>query len=308
MREGFYIGPLMVHYYGVLIMLGVLAAAWLATREIERYGHDPETIWDLLPWILIAGIVGARIWHILTPPDSMQAIGITTKYYLTHPIHAISIWRGGLGIPGGVIGGALALYLYTRKNKMNFLTWADAIAPGLALAQAIGRWGNFVNQELYGAPSDLPWAIFIEPAYRIAGYKDVATYHPLFLYESIWNILTMVLLLWIARKFVSKLKPGYIFQFYLILYPIARFLLEFLRLDASSVAGINANQTLMAIIALSSLAILIIRERKGGKSVKDIIEENQMQEQSEEDEEDSEAAPLNDSQNISEESSQTVDN
>ena len=213
MREGFYIGPLMVHYYGVLIMLGVLAAAWLGTREMKRYGYDPELIWDMLPWVLVAGIIGARIWHILTPPDSMQAYGITTMYYLTHPIHAISIWRGGLGIPGGVIGGALALYFYTRRNKWSFLIWADAIAPGLALAQAIGRWGNFVNQELYGAPSDLPWAIFIEPAYRIAGYKDIATYHPLFLYESIWNVLTMVLLLWAARKFVNILKPGLYFIF-----------------------------------------------------------------------------------------------
>lgn len=259
MRVGFSIGPLFVHYYGVIIMLGVLAAAWLATREAKRRGVDPELIWDMLPWLLIAGIIGARIWHILTPPASMVAVGITTQYYLTHPLDAIAIWNGGLGIPGAVMGGVIALIIYARSKKTNFWLFADIIAPGLALAQAIGRWGNFVNQELYGAPTNLPWAIFIEPAYRLPEYKDVAYYHPMFLYESLWNLLLMALLLVIGRKFAAKLKTGDIFLMYLVGYPLARFMLEFIRLDPSNVGGINANQTLMAVIALSSAAVLIYK-------------------------------------------------
>jgi len=259
MRVGFSIGPLFVHYYGVIIMLGVLAAAWLATREAKRRSVDPELIWDMLPWLLIAGIIGARIWHILTPPASMVAVGITTQYYLTHPLDAIAIWNGGLGIPGAVMGGAIALIIYARNKKTNFWLFADIIAPGLALAQAIGRWGNFVNQELYGAPTNLPWAIFIEPAYRLPEYKDVAYYHPMFLYESLWNLLLMAFLLVIGRKFAAKLKTGDIFLMYLVGYPLARFMLEFIRLDPSNVGGINANQTLMAVIALSSAAVLIYK-------------------------------------------------
>ena len=259
MREGFQLGPLFVHYYGVLIMLGVVAATWIATRQAKNYGLDPEAAWDMLPWILIGGIAGARLWHILTPPDSMIEQGITTYYYLTHPLDALAIWKGGLGIPGAVMGGVLTLYILCKKRGISLLLWLDAIAPGLALAQAIGRWGNFINQELYGSPTDLPWKIYIDPVHRLAEYADVAYYHPMFLYESLWNLLTMAILLWVSYRFASSLKKGYIFQLYLILYPTARFLLEFLRLDASSVAGINANQTLMAVIGLGSLVVLLLR-------------------------------------------------
>ncbi len=144
MREGVWIGPLFIHFYGVIIMLGALAAAWLSTIESKRRKINPEYVFDMLPWLLVAGIIGARIWHILTPPASMVERGITAGYYLTHPLEAIAIWNGGLGIPGAVIGGVIALYIYCRKKKFSFATWVDIIAPGLALAQAIGRWGNFV--------------------------------------------------------------------------------------------------------------------------------------------------------------------
>lgn len=259
MPEGFYIGKLFIHFYGVIIMFGAVLAAWLATVEAKRRGHNPEVVWDVMPWLLIAGIIGARIWHILTPPASMVAMGITTQYYLTHPLDAINIRAGGLGIPGAVMGGALALWLYTRKKKLSFASWVDIIAPGLALAQAVGRWGNFINQELYGAPTDLPWAIFIEPSRRLVEYMDVAYYHPMFLYESLWNLMNMAVLLILGRKLKEKLFRGDIFLIYLVIYPIGRFLLEFIRLDPSNVSGINANQTTMAIIAISSLIILVLK-------------------------------------------------
>ncbi len=259
MREGFYIGTLFIYWYGVIIMFGALMAALLATREAKRRGIDPELIWDMMPWLLVAGILGARIWHILTPPASMVEQGITTQYYLTHPLAMLNIRNGGLGIPGGVMGGALALWLYARAKKMHFSSWVDIIAPGLALAQGIGRWGNFMNQELYGAPTDLPWKIFIEPAKRLPEYMDQAYYHPMFLYESLWNLLIMAVLLILGRKMKEKLFRGDIFLIYLVMYPFGRFMLEFMRLDPSNVGGMNANQTLMGVIASASLIMILLR-------------------------------------------------
>jgi phosphatidylglycerol:prolipoprotein diacylglycerol transferase len=262
MPTGFQIGPLTIRYYGIILMLGALAAAWLAEREARRRDQDGELVWDGLIWVLIGGIVGARIWHIFTPPPSMVEQGITVQFYLTHPLDALAIWHGGLGIPGAVIGGVLALYLFSRRRKLNFALWLDIAAPALALGQAIGRWGNFVNQELYGAPTNLPWAIFIDPQHRLPGYQDIAYYHPLFLYESIWNLLNMGLLLWLARRQSKRLFTGDLFLIYMIIYPFGRFFLEFLRLDASQVAGLNANQTFVLIIMLVSTGVLFWRHSR----------------------------------------------
>jgi phosphatidylglycerol:prolipoprotein diacylglycerol transferase len=261
MLQGFSIGPLYIHFYGVIIMIGALLAAVLASKLAVKYGQNPDIVWDALPWILISGIIGARLWHVLTPPASMVDRGWSSNYYFSHPLDALAIWNGGLGIPGAVMGGTLALYLYCRKTKINFSLFADILAPGLALGQAIGRWGNFVNQELYGAPSNLPWAITIDPNYRLPGYQNIATYHPLFLYESIWNLLNMGLLLWLGKKFSEILRPGDIMLTYLIVYPFGRFMLEFLRLDTSPVAGLNVNQILMGITALAASITLLIRLR-----------------------------------------------
>jgi phosphatidylglycerol:prolipoprotein diacylglycerol transferase len=261
MVQGFYIGPLFIHFYGVIIMLGALLAAWVASKLAVRYGQNPDVIWDVFPWLLVAGVIGARIWHVLTPPASMQSRGAGVNYYFSNPIEILNFRAGGLGIPGAVIGGLLALYFYCKKNKLSFFTLTDMIAPGLALGQAIGRWGNFVNQELYGQPSTLPWAITIDPAYRLPAFQNIATYHPLFLYESIWNLLNMGLLLWMGKKLSNLLRPGDIFLTYLVVYPVGRFLLEFLRLDPSPVSGLNINQTLMAVTALGAGIALLVRLR-----------------------------------------------
>lgn len=256
--QGFFIGPVFIYYYGIILMLGAVAAAFLAERETRRRGLDSELVWDALIYLLIAGIIGARIWHILTPPPSMVEQGITTKYYLTHPLDALWIRKGGLGIPGAVIGGVLALYWFCRRRKLNFAEWTDIAAPALALGQAIGRWGNFTNQELYGAPTSLPWGIKISFP---TGYPPETRFHPLFLYESLWNLANMFLLLWLGRRFAGRLKTGDLFLVYLVTYPTGRFLLEFLRLDASQVFGININQTIMLVIALLAAGTLYWRHR-----------------------------------------------
>ncbi len=243
-------------------MTGALAAAVLAERQARKAGLDPERVWDCLVWVLLAGIVGARIWHILTPPQSMVEAGITTRYYLTHPIDMLTVWNGGLGIPGAVIGGVAALYLYTRRHKLNFGAWVDVAAPAVALGQAIGRWGNFINQELYGKPSNLPWAIVIRPENRLPGFESVERFHPLFLYESLWNFLNLAVLLVISAKYRERLLAGDLFFIYLIFYCVGRFFLEFLRLDPSPVAGIDVNQAAMAVVALASAVVLVVRHRR----------------------------------------------
>ena len=259
MNPGISIGPFTIRYYGIIMMVGIVAAAALSYFLAKRRGKDPEVILDSLTWIVVCGVIGARIWHILTPSASLVEQGITTKYYLTHPLAAIAIWRGGLGIPGAVAGGALAFYIYARKKKISFWAWVDIFAPAVALGQAIGRWGNFINQEVYGKPSTLPWAITIDPINRLPEFKEFATYHPLFLYESLFNLLNMFLLIWLGKKFQDKLKSGDIFLTYLISYPIFRFFMEYLRLDNSYVGGINANQAMMLAVAVVSVGVIAWR-------------------------------------------------
>jgi phosphatidylglycerol:prolipoprotein diacylglycerol transferase len=249
----FQLGPLTIHAYGLIVMLGAVVGSYLSTREAKRRGQDPDYVWDMLIWLLIFGIIGARVWHIFTPPASMVAAGFTTQYYLTHPLDAIAIWKGGLGIPGAVMAGAITLYVYTRRYGLSFSMWADIAVPGLALSQVIGRWGNYVNQELYGAPTNLPWAIYIDAE---QGY-----FHPLFLYESLWSLANVTLLLWLGRKFDKKIPNGTLALVYLIVYPLGRFLLEFLRADPSTINGINANQTLMGAVMLIAAAVLLLRLR-----------------------------------------------
>ena len=256
--QGFFIGPVFIYYYGIILMLGAVAATFLAEREARRRGQESELVWDALIWLLIAGIIGARIWHILTPPPSMVEQGITTEYYLTHPLDALWIRKGGLGIPGAVIGGMIALYLFCRRHRLDFALWADIAAPALALGQAIGRWGNFTNQELYGAPTTLPWGITIQHA---TGYPPETRFHPLFLYESLWNLVNFGLLFWLGRRYADRLMNGDLFLIYLVVYPLGRFLLEFLRLDASQVGGININQSIMVLVALFAGGMLFLRHR-----------------------------------------------
>jgi phosphatidylglycerol:prolipoprotein diacylglycerol transferase len=261
MPQGFYLGPIYVRYYAIILIVGVFAGGWLAAREAKRRDYDPDIVWDMLIWLFIGGVVGARLWHVFTPTPAAIAEGRTTLFYLTHPFDLINIRNGGLGIPGAIIGGVIALFFFARKNGINFAEWTDIAAPGLALGQAIGRWGNYINQELYGAPTDLPWKIYIEPLYRLPGFKTQEYYHPLFLYESLWNLANMVFLIWLMRRFGDRIKYGDIFLVYLIIYPVGRFFLDFLRLDAAMLSGYNANQITMAVVAILSALALFWRHR-----------------------------------------------
>jgi phosphatidylglycerol:prolipoprotein diacylglycerol transferase len=258
---GLHLGPLYFRFYGMLLMLGAVVGAFLARRLLRDKVKDPEIVWDALIWALIFGVIGARLYHVFTPSQSLLEAGIDTKYYLTHPLDIITTWHGGLGMPGAIVGGVFGLYLFARRAKLSLTLLLDAAAPAVALAQAIGRWGNFVNQELYGPPSSLPWAIYIRPENRMPGYQQYSTFQPLFLYESLWNLANAGFLYWLWRRHGDRLASGDLFLIYLITYPIGRFFLEFLRLDYVPVFGINFNQMLMLLVALASAAALALRHR-----------------------------------------------
>src|SRR5687768_8918186 len=192
-REAFRIGDLVIHWYGIMIMLGVLAASFIAFREAKRRREDPDHVWGLFPWVLIAGIVGARVgWIVASLGDER----------MRDPVNWFKIWEGGLSIHGAVIGGALAVALYCRRYGISFFRWIDIIAPGLALAQAIGRWGNYFNQEAFGSPTTLPWGIpiSVQRQQEVAGqvYGESVRFHPTFAYEMLWDLANFALLMWLG--------------------------------------------------------------------------------------------------------------
>ena len=257
------IGPLTIFWYGILIVTGAVLAAVVATFEARRRGEDPDRAWDLLVWCLLLGIIGARLYHVFSRPAGGF---VGWDYYRENPIDIIAFWKGGfrgLGIYGGVVGGVIGVLLYTWRHKLSFWRWLDILAPGVLLAQAIGRWGNFINQELYGPPmkTPMPWGLKIDAAHRYGEYADLERYpvettrfHPTFLYESLWNLLGFVLLLWIGRRFAHRLRDGDVFFLYMIWYPAGRFWVELFRPDAWTIGGLPTAQW----IALASIAIAIL--------------------------------------------------
>jgi len=246
----FHLGPLEIRWYGLLIVTGAILGAFVATQEAKRRGENPDVVWDALLWILPAGLIGARLYHVASAWD----------LYKDDLLRIVTDWRG-LGIYGAVAGGVLALWLYCRINKQNLVRWLDIGAPGIILAQAIGRWGNFFNQELYGLPTDLPWGIYIEPAYRLPGLANYERFHPLFLYESLWNFAVFIFLLWLVRR-GPKLLDGDVICLYAIGYSVGRFFLESLRPEAWNVYGFRTAQIVAAAIILVCTAIMLYRRRK----------------------------------------------
>jgi len=259
--DGISLGPLLIRWNGLLIALGIAVGALLAARQAKRRDYEPEIIYDLFLPLIVWGVLGARLWHILTPPLSSLELGLTTQYYFSHLVDSVAFWIGGFGIPGAWIGGTLALLYFARKNEFSFWELSDILAPGVALAQFVGRLGNYFNQELYGLPTNLPWKIFIDPAHRLNGFESVNFYQPLFMYEALLNFANMFFLLWLARRFNGILKTGDLFLAYLGFYSLVRFLLEFLRLDVSLVNGFNINQVFFAVVFICAGIGMVLRHR-----------------------------------------------
>jgi len=264
-----------IRYYGIIIVVAMLIAAWVAARLAKRDGRDSDHVWGALTWAIIPAIVLARLWYVLAPPVSLTSLNppMDTAWFLQHFFNlqngAIAIWSGGLNIFGAVIGGLLGAYVYMRRNHLPIGAWLDIAGVALPLGQAIGRWANFVNQELYGKVTSLPWGITIDSTHRITPYTSLVDYpvattkfHPLFLYESIWNVLAFIVLLNIFLRNRSKLRYGDIFLLYLMQYSFIRFLLEFLKVDVSYIPGtsINAGQAMTAVVFIVALAIFVYRQ------------------------------------------------
>ncbi len=260
------IGPFALHWYGVIMTLAIFLGATVASRYLTRHGYDGSTIWDMLLWVLIPAIIGARLYYVfIQSPRGPNGLG----RYLADPIEILQVWRGGIHIYGALIFGCIALLIYLRVHKLPYLRYLDGIGLGLALGQVIGRLGNFINQELYGPPTTLPWGLRIDPEHRIPPYDNLQRYpestrfHPLFLYEMLWDGIGFALLLWISRRFEKQLRAGDLFLLYLIWIPLGRFFIEFLRTDSWFFPGtpFNVLHIIIAIIVIVAAVVLFLRHR-----------------------------------------------
>lgn len=337
-------GNVQVRYYGIIIVGAILVGAYAASVLARRSGRDPDHIWSGLTWAIIPGIVGARLWFVLFPPISLTAgCGIegevcqNTAWFFENFFDpengAIAIWSGGLGIFGGIIGGALGVYLYLSrwhnrivnglgfvltpilwlgqfldwlikrligqvtgkdveafsyqrpvgdfpKDGMRMTPWMDIAGVSIPIAQAIGRFANYVNQELYGSPTTLPWGIQIPRAARVGACEYMGEevlcknmvqvpfdtlFHPLWAYEAIWSLIAFYVLWRLYNQYRDRLLSGDIFLLYLLQYSFVRFLLEFLRVEIAVIgdSGINSSQTTTLLVFVVSLAMLIYRHRAG---------------------------------------------
>ena len=262
----FHIGSIVfaLRWYGVLVMAGAAVGGWFAAREVSFRGEKGESIWDALIWILPAGIIGARLWYVVN-----ASLG-GNQYYLQNPIQIFNIPQGGLHFYGGLLFGAVALFFYLRQNKMDMWLFLDALAPATLIGQAIARPANFINQELYGQPTSLPWGIPIDAAHRIGVYQDLVKYplattrfHPSFAYEMIWNFLAFALIIYISHKYVDRMKPGAIFFGWLILAGLGRFLIEFFRPDQPQVGGTWITTTQVVTILMIAAGAIMLTYRYG---------------------------------------------
>ncbi|MFG2229118.1 prolipoprotein diacylglyceryl transferase [Streptomyces sp. NPDC048723] len=249
-----HLGPVPLRAYAFCIILGVFVAVWLGNRRWVARGGDRGVIADVTIWAVPFGLVGGRLYHVITSPDA---------YFGEHgePIRALYVWQGGLGIWGAIALGAVGAWIGCRRHRIPFPAYADAVVPGIALAQAIGRWGNWFNQELYGRPTTLPWGLEIDRAHRPSTMLDTATYHPTFLYESLWNIGIAALVLWAASRF--PLGHGRTFALYVAAYTVGRFWTEYLRIDEShTFLGLRLNGWTSVVVFLGSVAYLVVSARR----------------------------------------------
>ncbi len=254
-----HLGPIPIRGYALCIIAGILVAVWLTQRRWKARGGDPGDITDIALWAVPFGVVGGRLYHVLTDPE---------LYFLPgrNPVQAFYIWDGGLGIWGAVAFGAVGAWIGCRRRGINLLDLGDALAPGLVLAQAIGRWGNYFNQELYGQPTTVPWALQIDPAHRPPDTPTIGLYHPTFLYESLWNIAVAVLLLWVDRRFT--LGRGKLFALYVAAYTLGRGAIEALRVDhANHFLGLRLNDWTSLIVFLAAVAVLCWRRRQSERKL-----------------------------------------
>ncbi|HXG74953.1 MAG TPA: prolipoprotein diacylglyceryl transferase [Gaiellaceae bacterium] len=247
------LGPLSVHFYGLTLLVAIAAAVAIAGYRWTRRGGDWDLVFRIAVWGVAFGIVGARLYHVVTSWDELP-----DEWW-----GPFAIWKGGLGVWGGIGLGALVGAIVAKRSGVDVAKLADCAAPGLLVAQAIGRIGNWWNQELYGKPTDLPWGLEISPDNRPLDYFDRETFHPTFLYEALWVLGAALVLLLVERRFRGRLRPGNLFALYVVLYCAGRIWIETLRIDPShELAGIRLNVFVAAAGLLLALAVLAWRQRR----------------------------------------------
>ena len=248
-----HLGPFPLRGYAFAILIGIVVAVVVGDRRWRARGGEPGVVADVAIWAVPFGIVGGRIYHVLTSWSDYFGDG-------ADPVDALKIWQGGLGIWGAVVFGGLGAWIACRRRGIPLPMFGDAIAPGIALAQAIGRWGNWFNQELFGRPTDLPWALEIDPANRPAGFAAEATFHPVFLYESLWCVLVALLVVWADRRFT--LGHGRAFALYVAAYTVGRAGFEALRIDAApELLGVRWNVWVSFVVLAAAIAYIVVSSR-----------------------------------------------
>ena len=249
-RGVFYLGPVPVRAYALCIILGIVVAVVVGDRRFVARGGRKGAVAEVATWAVPFGLIGARLYHLATDPE---------LYWGKHgqgTLRALEIWHGGLGIWGGVLGGALGAWIAARRYHLDYSMLADAVAPGLVLAQAIGRWGNYFNQELYGRHTELPWAVRIDAAHAPNGVAG--TFHPTFLYESLWDVAVALFIIWADRRW--RLRNGRVFALYVALYTFGRFWIESLRIDTTHrFLGLRLNDWTSIIVFAAAVIFFVVR-------------------------------------------------
>jgi prolipoprotein diacylglyceryl transferase len=262
-RGEWFLGPIPIRGYAFAIILGVIAAIWIAERRWVARGGRPGTAGDIGLWAVPFGLIGGRLYHVVTDWQLYFGDG-------RDPWRALQIWQGGLGVWGAISLGAVGAWIGCRRAGIRLPPFADAAAPGIAVAQAIGRFGNWFNQELYGRPTDLPWGLRIDEDHRLPGYEDIATYHPTFLYEALWCLGLAALIVWADRRF--ELGHGRAFALYVAGYTVGRGWIEYLRIDpAHEIFGLRLNDWTSLLLFVGAVAYIVIsaRLRPGREQVVD---------------------------------------
>ena len=255
-----YLGPLPIRGYALCIIAGIVAAIWIGERRWVARGGRSGEVSDLAVWAVPFGLVGARLYHVATDWQLYFGEG-------QNPVTALYLWRGGLGIWGGIAMGALGVVIGARVKGIKLLPVLDAMVPGVLVAQALGRWGNWFNQELFGRPTDLPWALEIDPEYRPEGYFDDATFHPTYLYEFLWNLGAFGFVIWADQRF--RLGYGRVLALYVMVYTAGRGWIEMLRIDTvqlEDVLGLRLNVwTSIVLFVLAATYFVVVGRRHPGR-------------------------------------------
>ena len=251
-----------LHWYGVIMAVGIILAGLVAEWGVRQRGEDGEHIWELLIWAVPFGIIGARLWYVV---NDMLGGG---KYYIDNPLQILNLPQGGLHFYGAVLFGALGALIFVKRNQLDFRIFLDAAAPALLIGQALVRPANFINQELYGQPTDLPWGIRIDAVHRIGPWTNMFQYpyettffHPTFAYEMLWNFLAAGILLWIALEFKKRIKPASIFAGWLVLEGFGREIIEFFRPDQPRLGStdISYSRIVAGVMILAGIIWLLVK-------------------------------------------------